>query len=215
MKSIVCYGDSNTWGCNPSDGSRFAIDVRWPGVMRNALGKDYWVIEEGLGGRTTVWDDPLEGQNAYTKNGRKYLSPCLASHQPFDLIAIMLGTNDLKKRFSLPPSDIAIGAGKLIEIVKTSGSGLHGKSPDILLICPPPVAPIDHPRFIEMFEGAEEKSKLLAQNYKAIAFQYGVHFLDAGQFVHSSPIDSIHLEPDAHHKLGLAMADKVRQIFTK
>ncbi len=213
MRTIVCYGDSNTWGSNPADGSRYAFDVRWTGVLRKTLGSDYWIIEEGLGGRTTVWDDPLEGIDAYIKNGRTYLSPCLATHQPFDLLTIMLGTNDLKKRFGLPPSDIAIGAGKLIEIALASGAGLKGHAPQILLICPPPVAPIDHPRFIEMFEGAEEKSKLLAQYYKAAAFERGVHFLDAGQFIESSPVDSIHFEPDAHHALGVAVANKVKDIF--
>ncbi len=215
MKTIVCYGDSNTWGSNPADGSRYPLAVRWTGVLRSALGAQYWVIEEGLGGRTTVWDDPLEGADGAYKNGRKFLLPCLATHQPFDLLTIMLGTNDLKKRFSLPPSDIAIGAGKLVEIARTSGAGIRGRAPEILLICPPPVAPIVHPRFIEMFEGAEEKSKLLAPYYKTVAAERGVHFLDAGQFIASSPIDSIHLEADAHDRLGLAVADKVRQIFNQ
>lgn len=59
MKTVLCYGDSNTWGADPAGPIRFALDVRWPGVMRRALGPDYWVIEEGLNGRTTVWDDQI------------------------------------------------------------------------------------------------------------------------------------------------------------
>ena len=102
MTRILCYGDSNTWGYDPASGERFAADIRWTGVLRKVLASDrFEVIEEGLNGRTTVWDDPIEGQ----KNGRQYLIPCLESHRPLDLVVILLGTNDLKKRFSLsvPP----------------------------------------------------------------------------------------------------------------
>ncbi len=61
MKTVVCYGDSNTWGYDPHTKTRFPSDVRWTGVLRQELGVDYLVIEEGLNGRTTVWDDPIEG----------------------------------------------------------------------------------------------------------------------------------------------------------
>ncbi|MBS7614601.1 hypothetical protein KEJ18_02550 [Candidatus Bathyarchaeota archaeon] len=74
MFEVLCYGDSNTCGADPQTGGRFSIDERWPGVLQKALGEDYHVIEEGLGGRTTVWDDPVEGHH---KNGAKYLIPCL------------------------------------------------------------------------------------------------------------------------------------------
>ncbi len=104
MKTVLCYGDSNTWGSDPETGERFAPDVRWPGVLRRSLGEGYWVIEEGLGGRTTVRDDPIEGAH---KNGRAYLRACLESHKPIDLMTIMLGTNDLKARFAASASDIA------------------------------------------------------------------------------------------------------------
>ena len=97
MKTILCYGDSNTWGYNPSMGGRYARDERWPGVLRKELGEGYLVIEEGLNGRTTVWDDPIEGY----KNGKTYLVPCLETHKPLDLVIILLGTNDLKMRFSV------------------------------------------------------------------------------------------------------------------
>ena len=91
MKTILCFGDSNTWGYNPENGQRFGPEERWTGILRNSLGEDYRVIEEGLNGRTTLWDDPIAG----FKNGLDYLMPCLESHMPFDLITIMLGTNDL------------------------------------------------------------------------------------------------------------------------
>ena len=102
MKSILCYGDSNTYGLMPDSPDRYPRDVRWTGILQKKLGEDYYVIEEGLSGRTTLWDDPIEEH----KNGKKYLLPCLDSHKPVDLVILMLGTNDLKTRFSLTPFDI-------------------------------------------------------------------------------------------------------------
>jgi lysophospholipase L1-like esterase len=78
MKTILCYRDSNTWGCPPLEQwqmvERYGPDVRWGSVLRTTLGSAYGVVEEGLGGRTTVWDDPIEGEH---KNGKRYLLPCL------------------------------------------------------------------------------------------------------------------------------------------
>jgi len=136
MKSVLCYGDSNTWGADASTGGRFPRDVRWTGVLQRELGAEYAVIEEGLGGRTTVWDDPIEGH----KNGKTYLIPCLPSHRPRDLVVLMLGTNDLKHRFSLTAFDIAAGIGTLIDMILTSRCGPANGAPQVLLLTPPPFA---------------------------------------------------------------------------
>ena len=96
------------------------------------------VIEEGLNGRTTVWDDPIEGH----KNGQTYLVPCLASHKPIDLVVLILGTNDLKMRFSVPADDIARGVGLLCDIILKSDTGRGEKPPQLLLLAPPPLASI-------------------------------------------------------------------------
>ena len=95
MKTILCYGDSNTYGLMPDSPDRYPRDVRWTGILQKKLGEDYYVIEEGLSGRTTLWDDPIEEH----KNGKKYLLPCLETHKPLDLVVIMLGTNDLDHMF--------------------------------------------------------------------------------------------------------------------
>ncbi len=126
MKKILCYGDSNTWGHIPVTGGRYGDDVRWTGVLQAALGEGYRVIEEGLNGRTTVHDDPIEG---VYKNGKHYLIPCLESHRPLDLVIMMLGTNDLKMRFSLPPSDIARGVEALEVGVLRIGPPQRGEGP--------------------------------------------------------------------------------------
>ena len=208
MKTILCYGDSNTWGYDPATQTRFPRDIRWPGVLRSELGEGYIVIEEGLNGRTTVWDDPIE----LDKNGATYLRPCIQTHKPFDLVIIMLGTNDLKTRFSLPTYDIASGAGVLVDIVKKSDTGIGGEAPEVLLIAPPPA--VELTGFAEMFEDAVEKSGGFARHYRRISNEKGCHYLDAGDHVESSPLDGIHLETDMHTRLGKAMATKVREILS-
>lgn len=113
MVNILCFGDSNTFGTNPS-GGRWQLHERWPGVLQELLGGDFRVMEEGLGGRTTVLDDELEGD----KSGRRHLPMLLRSHRPLDLVIIMLGTNDMKHRFSMLPVDIAKGAAELGRIAE-------------------------------------------------------------------------------------------------
>jgi lysophospholipase L1-like esterase len=205
IKTVLCYGDSNTWGSDPETGGRFGHDVRWPGVLRRALGDGYWVIEEGLGGRTTVRDDPIEGAH---KNGRTYLRACLESHRPIDLMTIMLGTNDLKARFAASASDIAQGAASLAEEALRSGCGPGGGAPVVVLVSPPSLGRLTD--MAEMFEGATEKSRLFPGHYRRFAEQYGCGFLDASEVIASSDLDGIHLAAGEHRKLGEAVAARVR-----
>ena len=210
MKTILCYGDSNTWGYNPSTKERYGRDERWGGVLRNALGEEYLVIEEGLNGRTTTWDDPIEGIH---KNGRTYLLPCLESHCPIDLVVILLGTNDLKRRFSVNAFNIAQGAKVLAQIVQKSEAGHDGTAPQVLLLAPPPTAELAGTDFSEMFRGGEEKSKGFSREFERVAGDLGCEFLDAGDVIMSSRIDAIHLDVEEHRKLGQAVASRVREIF--
>ena len=207
MKTILCYGDSNTRGYIPGSGERYPRDVRWTGVLRDELGDRYEVIEEGLDGRTTVWNDPIEGY----KNGKTYLIPCLETHQPLDLVIMMLGTNELKKRFSLSTYDIAEGVRVLVNIVQKSEAGPDGAPPKLLLMAPPPVAKLTE--FVEMFEGAEVKSRRFSEHYWRIAEEQGCEFFDTSEVIVSSDIDGIHFEADEHQKLGKAVADLVRNIL--
>jgi lysophospholipase L1-like esterase len=207
MKTILCYGDSNTWGYNAEDAGRFPPEVRWPGVMRAALGEGHTVIEEGLNGRTTVWDDPIEGY----KNGKEYLIPCIETHRPLDLAIIALGINDLKQRFSVSAWDIAAGAGVLADIVLRSQAGPGGSAPQVLLVAPPVVGTLT--AFAEMFAGAPEKSRRLGEHFRRVADERGVALLDAAQVVTTTDLDGIHLAPEEHRKLGEAAALGVRRIL--
>jgi len=208
MKTILCYGDSNTWGAVPVTGERFAPSVRWTGVLAQELGAEYRVVEEGLCGRTTVWDDPVEGR----MSGKEYLVPCLESHRPIDLVVLLLGTNDLKLRFAVSAYDVAQSAGALVDIIQKSAAGPNAGAPQVLLIAPPVIARLSE--YAEMFgDGAREKSKQFARFYRLIADQYRCHFLDAAQIVVSSDLDGIHLDADQHAKLGKAVAARVKEIL--
>jgi lysophospholipase L1-like esterase len=208
MRTVLCYGDSNTWGSDPETRERFTEDVRWPGVLRKRLGDEYRVIEEGLPGRTTVRDDPIEGDH---KNGRTYLMACLESHRPLDLITLMLGTNDLKARFGSSASDIAQGAASLADMMLRSGCGPDGGPPIVVLISPPAVATLTD--MAQMFEGAEEKSRQFAGHYERFAEQHGCEFFDASEVIVSSDVDGIHLDAGAHGMLGQAVAARIAKIL--
>ena len=205
---ILCFGDSLTWGWNPVDRGRYSFEKRWTGILQWELGDPYHIIEEGLNGRTTIWDDPIEGE----KNGKKYLVPCLESHMPLDLVIIMLGTNDLKLRFNKSAFEIAAAADSLAQIVQKSQSGQNHQSPKVLLVSPPPLGKLTN--WDEMMEGGREKSKKLARCYEMFAGDHGYHFIDAGKFVTTSDIDGLHWEESENLKFGKAVADKISQIFS-
>jgi lysophospholipase L1-like esterase len=203
MKTILCYGDSNTWGCSDEGGGRYGIHVRWPGVLRDALGEGYHVVEEGLPGRTTVLDDPYEEW----RNGLAYLRPCLDSHNP-DLVILLLGTNDLKSRFNVSAWDVARGAARLAETVRATPARLDGGAPAVCLVAPPAV--LDTGKYAPMFEGAAPKSRQLPPLYRAVAEETGCCFLDASRIIEPSPSEGLHWRRAAHQALGLALADLVR-----
>ena len=210
IRTVLCYGDSNTFGHATVErpDMRYGPDERWPGVMRAALGPSWLVIEEGLNGRTTVSDDPVEG---IEKNGRTYLYPCLMSHKPLDVVVIMLGTNDLKARFGKSAWEIAEGVGALVKITLAAAAGRNGGAPKILVVSPPPILK-KLPLHAEMFDGAYPKSQEMAKRYADLARLHGVSFFDAGKAAKSSKVDGFHLDPHAHAGLGKAIAAVVAKM---
>jgi len=212
MATIVCYGDSNTWGAIPmpsrAELGRFAPADRWPGALREKLGPSHTVIEEGLNGRTTVHDDPVDGLH---KNGARFLPVVLETHAPIDLVIIKLGTNDLKVRFSVSAYDIADGAGHLVDLARASANKPGKAPPKVLLVAPAPLVQMGW--IADMFTGGTEKSKTLGKEYKRVAEDRGVPFLDAGTVVTSSMVDGIHLDKPMQRKLGEAIAAMVPGIL--
>lgn len=213
MRTVLCYGDSNTHGQVPGGLplDRYPFAERWPGVLASELSNDWHVIEEGLSGRTTVRNDPIEGDS---KNGRTYLRPCLMSHAPLDLIIIMLGTNDLKARFNQPASEVAMGIGCLVHDIKELLPGPAGRLPEIMVVSPPPMLD-DLKEWEHIFKNAPAKSRELALQLEIISDSLEVHFFDAGTVVACDPLDGFHLNREAHRSLGIALAREVEAIGWK
>lgn len=208
MKTILCFGDSNTWGDVATKPERYDENTRWGSRLRKLLGEDYWVVEEGQNGRTTVWDDPIENRMA----GLTYLWPCLESHHPIDLVIIMLGTNDTKPYFGVNADNIAAGAGRLVDMVQRSSFGPGKTAPKVLLISPIRVLLSDY--YPHLFrEEQVEKSKGFPRAFKTVADQYGCYFLDAAQYAQPDPADGIHLDAAGHASLAQAVYEKVKEIF--
>ena len=210
-KHILCLGDSNTHGycADPDDcadgGKRFNEDERWTCLLQKALGDEYLVIEEGLGGRTTVFQDPLhEGMDTLS-----VLYPILKSHQDIDLLIVMLGTNDTKDRFAVNAYCISLGMERLllkaISIDCWSESG-----PNILVVAPAPIGRemVDDGMGIHCAEKSEE----LAKYYEPLAKSLGCHFLDAHD-CEVNPIDYTHLSKKGHSQLAKMLADVVPEII--
>ncbi len=212
-KSILVYGDSNTWGYIPgSNGQRFEKHQRWPGILQKELGKDYQIVEEGLCGRTTVMDDYAEGEG---RNGYALLAPILESHLPINILIIMLGTNDLKNRFGKSSLDIALSIASLVkkarEVFFQQGTPKHeGQEPKILVIVPPPI--IETGDYKTTFIGGAEKSKEFKRDFAFIAERNAFNVFQTDSSIKSSNLDGIHLPLEQHQILGKCIADYIKTL---
>ena len=210
-RTILCYGDSNTHGTMPMPdlGSmgRYDRQTRWPGQLAARL-PDWQVIEEGLPGRTTVHDDPIEGAH---RNGLAVLPAILESHRPIDVVILMLGTNDLKQRFSVNALDIALSLEKLVLAIRGSGCGPDGAAPGVILVAPPPILEVQD--LGVMFAGGQAKSHDLGPRLAALARALEVPFVDAGALIGVSEIDGIHYDEPAMAALAQAFAQAVTDHF--
>jgi lysophospholipase L1-like esterase len=208
MKTILCYGDSITWGYDPKDGSRFPPDQRWPGILQDAISPRARVVEEALNSRTVATDDPVRPN----RNGLAMLPPLLEAHAPLDIVILMLGTNDCAPCYRLTAGEIAFGCVGLIRAVKASLSGPGESQPKIVLVSPPLLGDLD-PELALFYGGGEEVSRQLAQAYGIIAHAFGCTFLDAAEVVEASKTDGVHLDPPEQRKLALALKDIVEPML--
>lgn len=205
MKTILCFGDSNTYGLKPDGTGRYDFTVRFPGRLQTILGDDYRIIEEGCPGRTTVFED----KNRPYKKGIDYISPCLYSHNPLDYVVVMLGTNDCKSAFGATSKQVAGGLSAVIERIKMDASPL----PKILIVSPIHLGDsMGEPNYDPEFSKTSvATSKGLANEYHQLAQKLGCDFLDASAVAKPSSIDQEHLDEIGHNNLAKAIA----QIITK
>jgi lysophospholipase L1-like esterase len=210
MNSVLCYGDSLTWGYNAKGPSRHAYADRWPSVLQAELGSTVNVIADGLNGRTTAFDDHL---GAVDRNGARTLPIVLGTHSPLDLVIIMLGANDMKPWIHGNAFVSRSGMARLAEIVRKHPYPLDAPAPKLLIVSPPAVSRTDNVEFSQAFAGGNEASRHLASQYLALAEEVGCHFFDAGTVAQTTPLDGVHLDAENTRAIGKALAPLVRRIL--
>jgi lysophospholipase L1-like esterase len=209
-KTILCYGDSNTWGQKPDKSGRYPSDIRWTGLLQKALSDDYYVVEEGLGSRTT----DLDYGRKPGRNGKAYLEPCLDSHLPIDIVILMLGTNDLKIEFYRSTHEIAQAIEGLIVTIKDETTYQRNKPAYIILVSPIYIDDTQ-PNFEKLYvpdyydHGSVVKSHQLAPELESLAKRADCTFVDAAQVANAGD-DGIHFSEEAHRALGSTLIETLR-----
>lgn len=220
-KSILCYGDSNTWGYIPGKFDlqkqyleRYSRDIRWTGRLQKILGNQYYIIEEGLNGRTTNVDslDPPD------RNGKRYLPPCLYSHAPLDLVVLMLGGNDLKRIYNRTTEEIVNGVAELIQIIQSSKYGADMQSSPQILLIGYPVLRSDNAGAIfgdaHMFENGVKRSQAFDLYLSELAKKMSCYYFNMAPFIEFSDIDGLHFDETAHKIFADKIAPEIVRIFS-
>ena len=207
MKQILCFGDSNTYGLIPGTKERFNWETRWTGILEKKIrNKGYRIIEEGLCGRTTIFDDPYR----FGRKGIDQLPIALETHKPVDTIVLMLGTNDCKTAFAATAEKIGEGVDTLIEKIKAVDKNIN-----VLLVSPIELGNrVWEEGFDPEFDGRSVGvSKRLPEVYKKIANKWDIDFLQASNYAYPSDEDREHLNAEGHRILATAIFDKLKVIL--
>lgn len=207
IKTVLCYGDSLTWGYDAGTLLRHRHEDRWPSVLEAELGNAARVIAEGLNGRTTAFDDHLAGED---RNGARLLPTLLGTHMPLDLVIFMLGANDMKPWIHGNPLAAQHGMRRLVDIVRGHPWRHAAVTPKIIIVSPPPLSRTANAEFTEMFAGGDAASRRLAPLYAALAEEYDLGFFDAGMVAKTTPLDGVHLDAENTRAIGKALAPLVR-----
>lgn len=168
------------------------------------------IIEEGLNGRNSIFRDVFVPE----KCGFDTFKTLLMSHKPLDLVIIMLGTNDLKSVYHASASYLAKGMEAYLQTVRNPALWKDTPMPAVLVVSPILLGKglVEEDR--EAFdERSLRESGRLARFYEEVARQYGAAFLNAAEYAKASDIDHLHMNPENHRKLGLAIAGRVRELF--
>lgn len=213
MKTILAYGDSLTWGASPVQGGpRHAYEDRWPTALEAGLGGAARVIAEGLGGRTTVWDD---WYTAADRNGARILPTLLASHWPLDMVIMMLGTNDIKHFQGATALEASYGVRRLVNVVRAYAATEGDPVPKMIIVAPPPdIQATAHSEMSLHFgmDGIRDSANF-AKWYKLRAEEEGVGFFDAGSVAKTSPLDGIHLDAAGTRAIGQGLVPLCKQLL--
>ena len=202
MKQILCFGDSNTWGLDGETGKRFPWEKRWTGILQEKLAdRDIRIVEEGLCGRTTIFDDPLR----LGRKGSELLPTLLETHTP-DVVVLMLGTNDCKTMFGASAEVIGKGIAKLLDQINQYEDKMK-----VLVVSPIYLGEkVWQDGFDQEFsQESVEVSKALGAVYEKIAGRYGKSFIRAADYAVPSQADQEHMDEKSHKILADAIYRKL------
>ncbi|MGB1236042.1 MAG: GDSL-type esterase/lipase family protein [Planktomarina sp.] len=204
MKTVLVYGDSNTYGSGPArdldDSWRLDYEDRWVTILGKGLGPDVRVIDEGMPGRTTCLDDPFSGEHY---NGLRVLPAILSSHAPVDLLVVMLGTNDIQHHYGFRPADVARALESYVDVAQGSG-----KVRDILILSPAPV--LGTGTYADSYTGALQRQAGMADAIEQMTLRRKVGFFDVATVAKVSPIDGVHFDAENSREIGAAMINVVK-----
>lgn len=208
-KTILCYGDSNTWGYTPVTGKRYDENTRWTGKLQKALEEDYRVAECGMNARTTSFDDPFRDY----LNGRKGLVYALMENKPVDILIISLGTNDLKfgnALFSSFGLDALLNEAEFANERFAGSSKIYSPGHRIIVVSPILLHPsLDKPGVDRTVAGKYKESLRFAELFQPIAEKHGAEFIDAAKIASPSEEDGVHMTAEGHRQLFEAIYKQI------
>lgn len=198
MKKILCYGDSNTFGYNPKDGSRFDKETRWTAILQKMLGQDYKIMEEGACDRTGFVSNP----KGDLFSAQEHFIQLMSSINNIDILILSIGTNDLQFQYDIDFGTVEKGLEKLVKVAKQ-------KTSEIILI--PPVVLneniLDGYFKIQFDKSSILKSKDIGIIYKNIANKYDLKFFDINEFASPSEQDGLHYDKTAHKLIAQRLSE--------
>jgi lysophospholipase L1-like esterase len=204
MKKILCYGDSNTFGFNPSDGSRFDNKTRWTALLQEILGTEYEVINEGMCDRTGFTNNP----KGFDFSAQRHFPKMITKLKDIDLLILAIGTNDLQFKYDLTIHQFENGLEKLIVMAKDNVRR-------IILI--PPVILSDNVlegNFNFQFNSTSiVKSKKVGKIYRKLSNLYGLDYFDLNNFVKPSNVDGLHYDSEGHNIISTKLSDYIKSIY--
>ncbi len=195
-KKIVCFGDSNTWGACGFSAVRRDKDRRWTGIIDMMPG--YHVVNYGENGRDIPHD----------KYSLKAFETMAARESPFDLLIIMLGTNDLLT-MRMPDADIV--SERIRKFLKDGLQipAISGDASKIFLIAPPRTGTAGEYGDARY----DEASAKLGESYVAIAKELGVNFADASEWGIQTGPDGVHFTEEGHRVFARGAERELSRIF--